>query len=879
MRNTNNLKTSHWKLAAVVASAAALAPLTMPSALAGSTGYTGGAGYGSSGSAGYSSGLSSTAQRELIRRQEMTLKAREIAVEGDEKFAAGDYEGALQDFREARDMIPRGNITTDLYESITERYSRASLLLSQQRAKEGRYTESRELLNDVLLPTVDPGNKDALRMLEMMEDEERFPLVTTGGDDYAVIQKKASEITRLLKIGESYYLLDDYDNAEKQFDLVLQIDPYNKAAQRFHERIERAKIDYYGAARNRTRAEMLAEVDAEWEIRPALINIPTGRSDNDGAGEVDGRILIQRKLERLVIPNLQFEDQTLREVVQFIRNKSREIDTDPDPSKRGVSILIDTRPSVGGAEDGVSPDELLISEINLRNLPLGEVLRYVASLTDMRVKVEEYAVVLTPRDRADDNVYTRSFDVPPNFIPADADVGGGGGFDDDPFATGGGGGGAAVAARLTAKEYLESRGVPFGEKSNATFDPRSSILTVTNTPQAMELVEVIVEDSRTQGPKMVNVRVKFVEVTQRNGYELGFDWLLGPVSVNSEKGIVVTGGTSGNGTPVNSANYPVLDPTTGGVDPLPLGSNPVSAGNRSGDFGITRGAIDSIINTSIAERQTENVAPGILGIAGILTEPQFQVVMRGLNQKKGVDLLSAPQVTTRPGTPARIEIIREFIYPTEYDPPELPNAVGNNNLGGGDNGDGGGNATVTSFPVTPATPTAFETRNTGVTLEVDPTVGSNNFTIDLNLSPEVVEFDGFINYGNPITSPAIDALGRPTSVTITDNRIDMPVFSTRRVKTQVTVWDGQTVALGGLIREDVQDIEDSVPILGDIPIIGRLFKTKAEERFKRNLMIFVTARLIDPAGKSLNEYTTDHEGQTSFDDVSSGPSSALLPNS
>ncbi|QQL44514.1 Amuc_1098 family type IV pilus outer membrane protein [Sulfuriroseicoccus oceanibius] len=867
MRNTNNLKTSYWKLAAVAATAAALTPLSMPSALAGSTGYTGGAGYGS---AGYSSGLSSTAQRELIRRQEMTLKAREIAVEGDEKLAADDFEGALQDFREARDLIPRGNVTADLHESVTSRYVRASLLLAKQRAGEGRYTEARQLIDDVLLPTVDPGNKRALRMRELLEDEERFPLVSTGGDDYNELQQRAAEVTRLLKLGESYFLLDDYDNAEKMFDQVLRIDKYNKAAQRFHEKIERFKIEYYSVARTRTRAEMLAEVDSEWEIKPALIDVPKlGGSEDDG-GQTDGRLAIQRKLDRLIIPSVQFEDQTLREVVQFLRNKSREIDTDPNPANRGVSIVIDSRSSLA---EGGRPDDLLISEINLRNLPLGEVLRYVADLTDMRVKVEEYAVVLAPNDSVDKNVYTRSFDVPPTFIPTD---GGGGAadFNDDPFATGGGGGGAAVAARMTAQEYLESRGVPFGENGRASYDPGNSVLTVTGTPQAMELVEVIVDEAKNKAPKMVNVRVKFVEVTQRNGYELGFDWLLGPLTVDSQKGVVVTGGTAGNGTAVNPGDWPVVDPTSG-IIPQPLGSNPVTAGNRSGDFGITRGAIDSILNSSISEAQGENVAPGVLGIAGILTEPQFQVVMRALNQKKGVDLLSAPQVTTRPGTPARVEVIREFIYPTEYDPPELPNAVGANNIdgGGGDGGGGDGVATVTSFPVTPATPTAFETRNTGVTLEVDPTVGANNFTIDLNLAPEVVEFDGFINYGNPITTPAIDALGRPTSVTITDNRIDMPVFSTRRVKTQVTVWDGQTVALGGLIREDVQDIEDSVPILGDIPIVGRLFKTKAEERFKRNLMVFVTARLIDPAGKNLNEYSTDVSGETS---VSGGPSSDLF---
>jgi general secretion pathway protein D len=70
----------------------------------------------------------------------------------------------------------------------------------------------------------------------------------------------------------------------------------------------------------------------------------------------------------------------------------------------------------------------------------------------------------------------------------------------------------------------------------------------------------------------------------------------------------------------------------------------------------------------------------------------------------------------------------------------------------------------------------------------------------------------------------------------------------------VTAYDGQTVAIGGLIREDVQIVDDRVPLLGDLPLIGRLFQTQAEARFKNNLMMFVTASVIDPAGRRLSDF-------------------------
>src|SRR5207248_4564861 len=164
----------------------------------------------------------------------------------------------------------------------------------------------------------------------------------------------------------------------------------------------------------------------------------------------------------------------------------------------------------------------------------------------------------------------------------------------------------------------------------------------------------------------------------------------------------------------------------------------------------------------------------------------------------------------------------------------------------------GQTANSNTFPVTPTTPTAFETRNTGVLLEVEPVVGPDGVTIDLNLVPQVVEFEGFINYGSPIRTFSTNALGMSTDHVITDNVINQPIFSSRKVTTSVSVWDGQTVVLGGLIREDVQKTEDKVPIVGDIPLVGRLFRTNVDQHIKRNLVIFVTARLINPCGLPVN---------------------------
>jgi general secretion pathway protein D len=246
-------------------------------------------------------------------------------------------------------------------------------------------------------------------------------------------------------------------------------------------------------------------------------------------------------------------------------------------------------------------------------------------------------------------------------------------------------------------------------------------------------------------------------------------------------------------------------------------------------------------------------APAIFGLSGVFTNPQFQLIIRALNQKKGVDLMSAPKVTTKSGNKAVIKVVRNFPYPTEFNAPEPPPAATGNSGG-----------TVTAFPsgslisggiVTPSTPTTFETRDLGVTLEVEPVVGPDNYTIDLNLSPEVVEFEGFVNYGSPILGALFQQFPVPAVVqtTITENVVNQPIFSTRKVTTSVSIWDGQTVALGGLIREDVQKVQDKVPILGDIPLAGRLFRSDVDQKIKRNLIIFVTARLMDAEGRPVRQ--------------------------
>ena len=76
----------------------------------------------------------------------------------------------------------------------------------------------------------------------------------------------------------------------------------------------------------------------------------------------------------------------------------------------------------------------------------------------------------------------------------------------------------------------------------------------------------------------------------------------------------------------------------------------------------------------------------------------------------------------------------------------------------------------------------------------------------------------------------------------------MPFFEIRSVQTRVTVADGSTVMMGGLVDERVETFRDQVPILGDIPYLGRLFRTEGSRSVKKNLVIYVKATQVDERG-------------------------------
>ncbi len=136
----------------------------------------------------------------------------------------------------------------------------------------------------------------------------------------------------------------------------------------------------------------------------------------------------------------------------------------------------------------------------------------------------------------------------------------------------------------------------------------------------------------------------------------------------------------------------------------------------------------------------------------------------------------------------------------------------------------------------------------GPILDVVPYVLSDGCTINLTLIPSLTDFNG---YDTPPNIPNVTS-----GLNVVQLPVVLPDFTIRQVVTTVNIWDNQTVVIGGLISSSVQSTKDKVPVLGDIPLMGRLFQSESKNSIKKNLMIFITATIVDPAG---NRVHTDDE--------------------
>jgi hypothetical protein len=220
------------------------------------------------------------------------------------------------------------------------------------------------------------------------------------------------------------------------------------------------------------------------EVRPAApAGSPAGSPGTDSA-QPAAPLPIKEKLRSIVIPTIVLEQATLEESVEFLRLKSRELDTSTnDPNQRGVNFIL----RLGQGKQPV------VSSLNLTNVPLDVAVKAVCDQAAVNFRIEPFAVIVSddPHDGAE--LFTRVFRVPPDFL----NLGGSAAPDD-----------SALRPRPSAMDILKQAGIQFPEVGTAFFSSATSTLTVRHTPAGLDLVEQFLESFLPQSQKVINLRAE-----------------------------------------------------------------------------------------------------------------------------------------------------------------------------------------------------------------------------------------------------------------------------------------------------------------------------------------------------------------------------------
>ena len=748
-------------------------------------------------------------QQEIIRRQELIFRANESLKTARNAELATQYPEARKDYLFSAEALGSISRSTTSYATAAEGLTRVDFQLYDDALKIGDTARAKRLMDEVV--KYNPNNKIANEKLAAINKALADPNDTTQLGNPAVTPgfvNRVNEVQQLFAEAEQFRRTGQWDEAEARLKRILGIDPYNIAAAKQLELIDEQKLQYDEHARLETRDERLRQVEEKWYEPISNKEATTSAQEGQPTIVRDTGFDIEQKLKSIFL-SLDFNNATIEEATNYLSLESKRL----DPDHKGINFVI--QPEASTTAKPVT--------ITLNNVPLGEAFRYVCQLANVKNKVQQFAISIVPFSQNTDDLISRTFIVQPNFV-APPSAGGTIGSATDaltrPVAATPD---AAAAAPVeddsggdVVRGALIAKGVKFPPGASAVYTATTGQLTVVDTADQMELLEELVNAG--QAPTlMVRIATKFVEINQTDLNDLTVNTGFNYFPLASPRGEALFGKFTT--TPQFSTALP-------------------------GSFGFTADSLDALISPANNTLNTFN-------LTGFLSGSQLNVIVQALSQKKSADLLSEPAVLTKSGEQGVLEAVRVFPYPISFDPPQLEQQAATST------------GTITTVPPTviATTPTDFKRRNVGVRLVVKPQVTADNKTVDLSLFPEVTDFEGFINYGsliyiaNPNTNPTgllfPFVKTYPTSL-LSNNEINQPVFNTRRINTKVLIRDGATVVLGGLIRDDIQNINDKVPVLGDIPLLGRMFQSKAVSDIKKNLLIFVTANIYRNDGELLN---------------------------
>ena len=628
-----------------------------------------------------------------------------------------------------------------------------------------------------------------------------------------VAQKET--VDELLQVANAQIVLGDLSGATSTLLEIEARDPNSKEGKLLSLELSRALEKVQGLNIDKTRAGMMNAVDNSWD-RPKVFQIENSVSDE----EIKVPSL-QRKLENIKLPKINFTGMELTRVIESLSELSLEYDAEGE----GVNMVALFNPSETNPK----------VNITLRNLSLDRILQFVTQQVNFTYEVGADAVTIQASDAIGGSASTVT-----EFFPLSRatvvrltgfrDTQGGSNIE-DPFAdTSASAAPSADQEKDALQKFFQNAGVNFEGVVGSSLAFDGEQLIVTQTPRNIERLRTLLRNYTEV--KQVEIETKFLEVSQNDLDELSFNWTNIIKQDDDQLGQANFRGLNGLSTQANMSFANIIDTSDSAGTPT----------DKSKDIPIAPPTLGSDIAFNAGQDTDGDPFGGIFTDTFSMDKYTLGLEIQALALKSGSDLMSAPKVTVLSGKRASIVVAQELRFPQSYG--DIESTVS-------------GSEGSSSISITAGTPQDFTSRNVGVEMSVTPNVENNN-TISLILEPRVTEFEGFVEYGGPSI-----AIGGEQSAVVPSGFFQ-PVFSTREITTEVTIYDGATVVMGGLTRDEVKSVNDKVPFLGDIPGLGRLFRSEGETRQKRNLLIFVTANLVSPGGSLTNQSYDNIKSNTTY---------------
>lgn len=781
----------------------------------------------------------SAAQAEHARRDMAVREAYQAVQEARLAYVARRYSDAVEHYKAALASVPAGESTKKLEKFIRDSLSDALIAKALDYRLVGRRDEAIAFLEEAL--KYSPDNKRAAVELNHTLDPVRTnPALSPQhvGD--------VEEVKRLLDMGYGYLDLGKYDDAITVFKSISKYDAYNSAAQQGIESALKRKSAALRASHNATRAEMLADVDELWVAKGEEALPEIDENYNEELHPVDSEIqeVYATGISEVMIPNLVLEDADIMQVIEALQLQIRAAEAE---GKLNCSRKINITTNFGPA-DSKGYKEITAQTVNLklRDVTVKEVLDILASQLGISYYYTTTGVEISFSGKDFGPLLDRTFIVPPHFFDAQEDEESE--DEDEGFAEGG----SIKVHRVNPVQALKGMGVSFPEGSTARYSSSSRQLFVRNTSHNLEDIQDLLNEPLTEQRQIV-LNVVVMEIAENELEQLGFDWLFN-VNLNGE--------FSASGAAQQAASSATGLPVFGSVVQNGEAAPSVTSGLRSGTAVLSPDNMEHLISSGGVSSYHDGASqksPGIFGIRGVWSAVDVTFMMNGLAQSKGADILRNPRLIFSPELDEQVSFadVTEMFFPETWEPSEISTFSGfiNNNNNDEDNNNASGSTIATG-----AIPNDFVRFGMsedgiggfGTILQVHSAeISENGQFVTLALTTTTNEFEGFINWGSPINSAIYDGSGRIEYYQISPNYILQPMIKRYVENTKITLVPGSVMVMGGLKEAKHVRFEDKVPVLGDLPLVGRLFRSEGEQKIRKALIYFVKVDLVDPTGRDV----------------------------